>query len=65
MNHFWVLRWSIVPVAELGIMLHVVRNHNGCLEQELQTLKKSRSFEFLFIWLNNLKFVDHRKSSVV
>jgi len=46
-------------------MLPVVRNHNGCPKQELQTLKKIMIFEFLFIWLNNLKFVDHRKSSVV
>lgn len=54
-------------MADLGFMLRVVGNgnHNGRPEQELQTLKKSQSFEFLFICLNNLKFVDHRKSSVV
>jgi len=40
MNHFWELRSSIVPEAQLGFMLPVVRNHNGCREQELQTLKK-------------------------
>jgi hypothetical protein len=44
-------------VADLGFMLRVVGNHNGFPEQELQTLKKSQSFEFLFICLNNLKFV--------
>jgi len=67
MNHFSELRRSIVQVADLGFMLRVVGNgnHNGRPEQELQTLKKSQSFEFLFICLNNLKFVDHRKSSVV
>jgi len=49
-------------VAELGFSEPGVSIHSGHPFQELQIVQNSQQFiEFLFIWLNTSKFLEHSK----
>jgi len=48
-------------MAQLGFAAPGVSIHSGRPFQKLQTVQKSQFIEFLFIWLNTSKFLEHGK----
>ena len=61
---YFLLNFYLSLIAQLGFWEPWDRNHNGCIYQNLCTLKMSPSFiKFTYIWLNNLRYVKCKSKS--